>query len=122
MKTTATHLYPFVPSGPDFDLAIRFFNAIGFETVWNAGDVAGMRFGQAYFLLQKYHNKELQENLMLVVQVEDLEGYYAELTAMDLPVQFAGVRIKEPQDYPWGREMHLIDPAGVCWHIRKTET
>ncbi|MFG0247495.1 MAG: bleomycin resistance protein [Phycisphaeraceae bacterium JB051] len=120
MKTTATALYPFVPSGADFELAIRFFNALGFETAWNAGDVAGLKWGDAYFMLQKYENKALQENLMLTIELDDLEGYHAELVAMDLPSQFPGVRIKEPTDYPWGREMHIVDPAGVCWHIRQT--
>ncbi len=120
MKTTATVLYPFVPSGPDFDLAIRFFNAIGFETSWNAGDIAGMKWGGAYFMLQKYENKDWQENQMLTIEVDDLEAYHAELVAMDLPAQFPGVRIKEPTDYPWGREMHIADPAGVCWHFRQS--
>jgi uncharacterized glyoxalase superfamily protein PhnB len=26
--------------------------------------------------------------------------------------------MKSPQDYPWGkREIHLIGPDGVLWHI-----
>ena len=32
----ATSLYPFVPSAPDFQQSIAFFNAIGFKTVWTA--------------------------------------------------------------------------------------
>jgi uncharacterized glyoxalase superfamily protein PhnB len=28
------------------------------------------------------------------------------------------VRAKEPTDYSWGvREVHMTDPAGVCWHF-----
>lgn len=119
MKTTANALYPFVPSGKDFELALRFFNAIGFETSWQAGDIAGLKFGSAYFMLQKYDNQIMQENLMLVIEVDDLEGYHTELAAIDLPASFAGVKINPPKDFPWGREMHLIDPAGVCWHIRQ---
>ena len=45
MKTRATSLYPFVPSGPSFDRSIAFFEAIGFTTTWagTAGS-AGLRF------------------------------------------------------------------------------
>jgi len=31
MKAQATTLYPFVPSGPNFTLALDFFRALGFE-------------------------------------------------------------------------------------------
>lgn len=35
--------------------------------------------------------------------------------------RFAGARLKEPADYPWGREVNIIDPAGVCWHVRQAQ-
>jgi hypothetical protein len=32
------------------------------------------------------------------------------------------VKAQEPRDFPWGlREVHLIDPAGVCWHFAEVE-
>ncbi len=34
VKTQATPLYPFVPSGPNFALALDFFAALGFERTW----------------------------------------------------------------------------------------
>src|SRR5437867_6257691 len=30
---------------------------------------------------------------------------------------YPGVRLTGPTDHPWGREVNLIDLAGVCWHI-----
>ncbi len=119
MKTQATTLYPFVPSGNDFNAALRFFNAIGFETQWSDGGFAGLRFGGAYFMLQDISVQAWQENQMITFEVTDLDGYWAELQPLNLPSQFAGVKVKEPTDYPWGREVHLIDPAGVCWHVRQ---
>jgi hypothetical protein len=119
MKARATALIPFVPSGPDFDVALAFFADLGFETAWQNGDIAGLRFGGAYFLLQNIHVQVWQENQMHVVEVDDLEIYWSEIDALDLPAKYPGVRTKEPTDYPWGREVHLIDPAGVCWHFRK---
>lgn len=35
--------------------------------------------------------------------------------------RFAGARLKEPTDFPWGREVNIIDPAGVCWHVRQAQ-
>lgn len=118
MKSRATKLYPFVPSGPDFELALAFFNAIGFETTWKDQTLAGMRFGGAYFMLQSIHVPEWQSNQMITFEVTDLDAYWAELSSLDLPNRFKGVSIKPPTDYPWGREIHFIDPAGVCWHVR----
>jgi hypothetical protein len=31
--------------------------------------------------------------------------------------RFSGFRLKPPTDFPWGREVHFIDLAGVCWHV-----
>jgi len=44
----ATALYPFVPSGANFLLAIDFFTAIGFEKQWENSGLAALRFGSAF--------------------------------------------------------------------------
>ena len=119
MKTEATTLYPFVPSGPDFELALRFFAAIGFREQWRQDGLAGLRFGGAYFVLQQIDVPEWQGNQMLTFEVDDLQAYWSELRPVDLASSFAGVKLREPTDYPWGREIHIIDPAGVCWHVRQ---
>jgi hypothetical protein len=62
MKATASTLYPFVPSGPDFARAIAFFNELGFETAWRQDSLAGLRFGGAYFMLQDINVPEWQNN------------------------------------------------------------
>jgi len=51
--------------------------------------------------------------------VDDLEGYWSEIAAKDLGGRFPGVRTRPPTDFPWGREVHIVDPAGVCWHVRQ---
>ena len=119
MKTRATTLYPFVPSGPDFALALSFFAALGFEQAWRSGGLAGLRFGGAYFLLQEIDVPEWQKNQMITFEVDDLDAYWAELQAKDLPGCFPGGRVRPPEEFPWGRELHLIDPGGVCWHVRQ---
>ena len=119
MKARGKAIYPFVPSGPDFDAAMAFFRELGFEAVWTDADLAGLRFGAAYFMLQKIDVPEWQSNQMLTLVVDDLDLHWRELEALNLPAKYPGVRTKPPTDYPWGREVHIIDPAGVCWHIRQ---
>ena len=119
MRARATRLIPFVPSGRDFARALAFFAELGFETQWRHEGLAGLRFAGAFFLLQDIDVPEWQKNQMLTLEVDDLEGYWSELEAKDLAAKFENVRLRPPTDFPWGREIHIVDPAGVCWHIRQ---
>lgn len=115
----ATTLYPFVPSGPRFEESLAFFAALGFHQEWRQAGLAGLRFGGAYFLLQQIDVPAWQENQMITFEVGDLEGYWSELAAQDMERAFPGTKLRAPTDFPWGRELHVIDPAGVCWHVRQ---
>lgn len=111
-------LKPFVPAGADFDLSRRFFLDLGFVENWDAGEVCELQMGDAAFLLQRYENRELQDNLMMYITVDNLDAFWRHLNATDVLERYNGVRAKEPTLFPWGQtEVHLIDPAGVCWHF-----
>ena len=116
---TATTLYPFVPSGASYPTALAFFAELGFEKTWEHDGYAGLRFGGAYFILQDANVPEWQTNQMIVFEVDDLEAYWRVVDAKDLPSKFSGVKTRPPTDFPWGRELHIIDPGGVCWHVRQ---
>jgi catechol 2,3-dioxygenase-like lactoylglutathione lyase family enzyme len=120
MKAQATALYPFVPSGPQFARSLEFFAALGFDTVWRHDGLAGLRFGGAYFVLQDIDVPAWQKNQMITFEVTDLDAYWSELEAKDLAGSFAGVKVRTPTQFPWGREVHIIDPGGVCWHVRQS--
>jgi hypothetical protein len=119
MRTRATTLYPFVPSGPDFAAARAFLAELGFEAEWEHDGLVPMRFGGARFLLQRIDVPEWQKNQMIVFEVEDLEAYWSELDAKQLPSRFPTARLRAPTDFAWGRELHIVDPGGVCWHVRQ---
>jgi uncharacterized glyoxalase superfamily protein PhnB len=111
-------LKPFIPSGRDFARSKAFFRDLGFELRWEVEGLAEFSLGGAVFLLQDFHNKEMQENLMMFVSVDDLDAWWQHLQASGVLDKYEGVRAKKPTVYPWGqREVHLIDPAGVCWHF-----
>lgn len=110
-------LKPFIPSGPDFAKAKAFFQALGFHVDWEAPGLAQLSLDAAVFLLQDFHNEEMQGNLMMLVDVDDLDAWWRHLQSSGA-LERHGARAKEPTLYPWGRrEVHLIDPAGVCWHF-----
>jgi predicted enzyme related to lactoylglutathione lyase len=121
VRARATGLYPFVPSGADFKLALDFFAELGFEKAWEHDGLAGLRYGGAYFMLQTIDVPEWQKNQMITFEVDDLDLYWSEIGAKDLAQRFAGVKLKPPTDFAWGREIHIIDPAGVCWHVRQAK-
>jgi predicted enzyme related to lactoylglutathione lyase len=112
-------LCPFVPSGPDFKRALAFLAELGFQKSWEQGGLAGLRSGAATFILQDIDVPQWQSNQMIVFEVADLDAYWRELEAKDLPARFAGVRLRPPTDFAWGREVHIVDPGGVCWHVRQ---
>lgn len=116
-EVQVTGLHPFVPSGPRFAESIAFFGELGFVLEWQHEGIAALRFGGAFFLLQDIDIPEWQKNQMHVLEVTDLDAYWKWLEAKDLPGRFTGVKVRPPSEFPWGREIHLIDPAGVCWHI-----
>jgi uncharacterized glyoxalase superfamily protein PhnB len=119
MNNTAAgseRLRPFVPT-LDFDRSKAFYEALGFEKVLDS-DVAIFNVASGGFILQRYHNKEWAENCMLQLMVDDLDGWWARIASLDLPIHFGVQRPKPPAVQPWGlRVAYLYDPSGVLWHI-----
>jgi hypothetical protein len=109
-------LEPFVPSGSDFEGSKQFFQELGFTINWDAGDYIGFESDGCKFILQKYDNKEFAQNLMISVKVNDVATFRKTVIEKQLPEKF-GIKIGQPTDQPYGKEVNLIDIAGVCWHF-----
>jgi hypothetical protein len=109
-------LRPFVPSGGDFEASRQLFLALGFTEKWNAGGYIGFQRDATEFILQDFNNKAFAENFMISVGITSADEFYKEVTEKGLPDKF-GIRVTTPHDQPYGREVNLIDLAGVCWHF-----
>ena len=109
-------LAPFVPSGKDYAAAKSFFSELGFRQAWDAGDYAGFESNGFEFILQKFDNRSFAENFMLSVRVEDVEAFRNTVIEKKLPEKY-GIRIGQPAMQPYGKEVNLVDAAGVCWHF-----
>jgi len=110
-------LLPFVPGGPHFQLSRDLFHELGFQELWANEGYVGLQHGAAKFILQDLDNGAFAGNLMVRIDVPDLEAWWRRIEAMNLASRFPSFRIKPPITYPWGREVHFIDLAGVCWHV-----
>jgi hypothetical protein len=109
-------LQPFVPSGSNFEGSKQFFVELGFNISFDAGDYVGFENNGCRFILQKYNNKEFAENFMLSVAVTNADEFRQAVLDKQLPQKF-GIRIGEVSSMPYGREVNIIDLAGVCWHF-----
>ncbi len=110
-------LAPFIPGGPDFEQSKLFFIALGFELKWDNGDYVGFKKDNCEFILQNFNDKHFAENLMMRIIVDDLDEFWKEISAKGLEKKFK-VKLNAPKQQPWGREVAIIDIAGVCWHVR----
>ena len=81
-------IMPFVPSGKDFALALRFFQDLGFAIAWKSDELAILTKDACRFFLQNFHNQDFQDNFMMNIDVANLDDWWKH-----------------------------IEAAGVCWHI-----
>jgi hypothetical protein len=109
-------LQPFIPSGKDFAKSKNFFLDLGFTISWDAGDYIGFVKDECRFILQKYDNKEFAENLMINVAVDNADIFWKEVKEKQLEQKYE-ITLGNPANQPYGREVNIIDPAGVCWHF-----
>ena len=108
---------PFLPT-KDLALSTRFYEALGFEPLLVAADVAIFRIGRGEFLLQARYVKDWAENAMMQLMVDDLDQWWRDIHALDLPGRFGVAPPKAPAMQPWGlRVAYVVDPAGVLWHV-----
>ena len=109
-------LQPFIPSGPDMDRSKALFLALGFTLTWDGVDYCGFDRDGCKFILQKFDYREFAENLMITINVDDVNAYRNELLEKNVGETF-GIRFTDINQQPYGKEMNLIDLAGVCWHF-----
>ena len=109
-------LQPFVPSGKDFEGAKEFFQQLGFTINWNDDDYVGFEKDGCKFILQRFDNKDFAENFMISVRISNADEFWQEVNEKQLPQKF-GIKLGTPSNQPYGREVNIIDVAGVCWHF-----
>jgi catechol 2,3-dioxygenase-like lactoylglutathione lyase family enzyme len=104
---------PFVPA-KDLKASRSFYERLGFEKLLDS-DVAIFRVGAGSFILSSF---EQAEDFMMQLMVDDVDAWYAHISALNLPAEFGVPEPRAPAMQPWGlRVAYLVDPSGVLWHV-----
>jgi catechol 2,3-dioxygenase-like lactoylglutathione lyase family enzyme len=107
---------PFLPA-KDFEKSRAFYEVLGFEKLLD-GDVAIFRAGKSSFILQRFYEKDLADNFMMQLMVDDLDAWWTHVEALDLPGNYGVTPPRAPAMQPWGlRVAYVVDPSGVLWHV-----
>ena len=83
---------PFLPSR-DLDQSVAFYRALGFECLLHSADVAVLRIGRGEILLQARWVEAWAENAMMQLMVDDLDAWWAHVTALDLPAGLSCIEV-----------------------------
>ncbi|KLT71396.1 VOC family protein [Flavobacterium sp. ABG] len=116
MEHKIKSIRPFI-GAKDFELSRRFYSDLGFEEGVLEANFSVFKSGETAFYLQDYYAKEWIENTMIFLEVDDVDRYYKELLALNLPEKYARVKLTPIRNLDWGRECFLHDPSGVLWHF-----
>jgi 2-C-methyl-D-erythritol 4-phosphate cytidylyltransferase len=114
LLASGDHIKAFVPAR-NLALSRAFYEALGFTTNGDYGDVLHLQRGATMFLLQAFYEPAHASNFVMSLLTDDLDAWYA----MALPVaERFGTKIEAPGWKPWGlRDFVLLDPTGVLWRI-----
>jgi len=112
----AVELKVFVPS-KDFALSKQFYQDLGFTLASDEAGVAYFYHGSCSFLLQDFYQKDLAENLMLHLLVEDIVAWHKRLVDAGIGEKYQ-VSLSDVLEQPWGMlDFTLNDPSGVLWRF-----
>lgn len=113
-----TYIRPFIPS-MDFEISKQFYIDLGFKITYEEEKMIILTLGDVSFFLQAYYNEDWAHNTMVQLFVEDLDGFFE--LAKNVKEKFDNIRLKEPFQAHYGKTFHLIDPAGVLWHVMQSK-
>lgn len=109
------NISPLIPAGSDVEVAIAFYEKLGFTTIFKEANpirMAIVKRDTAEIFLVKNDYKQLAEETSIRIHVTNIEQLYQEF-------QSKGEEIIHPngklETKPWGvKEFVVLDPAGVC--------
>ena len=116
MPSQVLSIRPFI-GARDFAVSRNFYGAFGFTEVVISPALSYFTLEGVGFYLQDAYVPDWVDNTMLFLEVADVEQYWAELAALDLPSKYKGVRMMPIRQQAWGKEGFVHDPSGILWHI-----
>ena len=116
-KASVKSLCPFVPA-KDFEASKKFYADLGFELEPVDEGLVHVSIGQFSFLLQDYFTEQWAGNFVMHMLVDDLNGWWAHIAALDLAARYGVESPRPPKLESWGLNVaYVFDPSGVLWHF-----
>lgn len=117
MKSKFNNIRTFI-GAKNFSLTREFYREFGFtESVISSNLSLFTIEGSLSFYLQDYYIEDWINNSMMVLEVEDVNICWREITSTGLDKKYKGVRFTPIKTLDWGRECFMHDPSGVLWHF-----
>ena len=116
MSQNVISLRPFI-GAKDFSLSRSFYSALGFQESILSNNMSYFSKQGMGFYLQDAYVKDWVDNTMLFLEVENVEQYWNEVLALDLPGKYEDARLGPMRHEAWGKEFFLHDPSGILWHF-----
>lgn len=121
MNHNAISIRPFI-GAKDYELSRSFYRDLGFQEKVLFPDMCLFTTEQIVFYLQNAYVKDWVDNSMVFLEVDDIDRYWKELLALNLPARYQGVKLTPIRNFDWGRECYLHDPSGILWHLGQFNT
>ncbi|QXZ80480.1 hypothetical protein [Rhizobium sp. L51/94] len=117
-KLSVSDIRPFIPA-KDFALSKRFYAALGWETRDVGPKLALVTLGdKQHFYIQDYYLKDVAENTMLHITIDDALAWHTHVTAVLNGESFAEARVQPASRQAYGAAVVFVhDPAGVLLHL-----
>lgn len=108
---------PFIPA-QSFEQSKHFYSSMGW-TVKDVGPKLALVESQdVHFYIQDYYIKDVAENAMLHITVEDASAWYQHVATMLADKKFPAAGVQPPKLQPYGALVTFVhDPSGVLLHL-----
>ncbi|GAB3582305.1 VOC family protein [Hymenobacter daeguensis] len=116
MEPAIKSIRPFL-GARDFAVSRKFYAALGFQEIILSPTLSLLQKGEFGFYLQDAYVRDWVDNTMVFLEVADVDHYWQQLAALDLPARYPGVKLLPVKSLDWGKECFLHDPSGILWHI-----
>jgi catechol 2,3-dioxygenase-like lactoylglutathione lyase family enzyme len=116
MQHKATSIRAFL-GAKNFAISRRFYQDLGFEESVISHNLSYFNTGELGFYLQDAYVQDWVDNTMIFLEVDDVDRYWQEISALDLPSKYENVRLVPIRVQDWGKEFFLHDPSGILWHF-----
>lgn len=108
------HFLPFIPA-KNFQESRNFYFDLGFEIIWEDEDLVRFRMGITEFFLQNFYHKELAENMMIHLNIDDFNQAFK--VCENVVKKYGNAKIIKPKQEYYGLSFKLIGPSGELWDI-----